>query len=162
MSEQRKAEYTESEAHHLRLESDRHAVKIITIHKSKGLEFPIVFCPYAWDGSIIKDKDVLFHNNDRNKALTLDMGSDDINLHLDIAQNERLAENLRLLYVALTRAIKRCYLVWGRINTAETSALAYLFHYHIDQEHGPLNLFPCLLITEANIQFLKGKKKKLF
>jgi exodeoxyribonuclease V beta subunit len=164
MSEQRKAEYTESEAHHLRLESDRHAVKIITIHKSKGLEFPIVFCPYAWDGSIIKDKDVLFHNNDRNKALTLDMGSDDINLHLDIAQNERLAENLRLLYVALTRAIKRCYLVWGRINTAETSALAYLFHYHIDQEHlvDKKNLVSSLknfFLTLKEEDFLKDLKQ---
>ena len=133
LSEQRNAEFAESEAHHLRLESDRHAVKIITIHKSKGLEFPIVFCPYAWDGSTIKDKDIVFHNNDRNNERILDIGSDDINRHIDIAQNELLAENLRLLYVALTRAIKRCYLVWGQINTVETSALAYLFHYRINQ-----------------------------
>ena len=133
LSEQRNAEFTESEAYHLRLENDRHAVKIITIHKSKGLEFPIVFCPYAWDASTIKDKDIVFHNNDRNKERTLDIGSDDISTHINVAQNELLAENLRLLYVALTRAIKRCYLVWGQINTAETSAPAYLFHYRINQ-----------------------------
>ncbi len=34
----------------LRLESDRNLVKIVTIHKAKGLEFPIVFCPFLWDG----------------------------------------------------------------------------------------------------------------
>jgi exodeoxyribonuclease V beta subunit len=44
------------------------------------------------------------------------------------AQHELLAENLRLLYVAITRAKSHCYLVWGNINTAETSAMAYLFH----------------------------------
>jgi exodeoxyribonuclease V beta subunit len=44
LSEQREVEMPESETHQLRLESDDHAVKIITIHKSKGLEFPVVFC----------------------------------------------------------------------------------------------------------------------
>ncbi|MCK7514491.1 MAG: hypothetical protein MZV70_67730 [Desulfobacterales bacterium] len=44
-------------------------------------------------------------------------------------EREMLSENLRLLYVAVTRAKERCYLAWGRINTAETSALAYLLHW---------------------------------
>ncbi len=35
----------------LRLESDRNLVQIVTIHKAKGLEFPIVFCPFLWDGN---------------------------------------------------------------------------------------------------------------
>ncbi|MCK5193831.1 MAG: hypothetical protein KAQ71_08480, partial [Desulfobulbaceae bacterium] len=128
LSEQRNNPTLESETHQLRLESDEHAVKIITIHKSKGLEFPIVFCPFSWEGSIIKDQEIVFHDSD-NKEFTLDLGSSEKSIHLAIAQNELLAENMRLLYVALTRAIKRCYLVWGRFNTAETSAMAYLFHY---------------------------------
>jgi len=45
-----------------------------------------------------------------------------------LAEKEELAENLRLLYVALTRARSRCYFVWGRFRDAETSAPAYLFH----------------------------------
>ena len=45
-----------------------------------------------------------------------------------MAQNELLAENLRLLYVAVTRAIERCYVVWPRLRYTETSALAYLLH----------------------------------
>ena len=35
----------------LRLESDEKAVRIITVHKSKGLEFDVVFCPYVWSGA---------------------------------------------------------------------------------------------------------------
>jgi exodeoxyribonuclease V beta subunit len=129
LSEQRNAEMPESETHQLRLESDDQAVKIITIHKSKGLEFPVVFCPFAWEGSLIKDHEILFHDTDKNETLTLDLGSKNFDTHLAIAQNERLAENLRLLYVAITRAIHKCYLVWGRFNTTETSAIAYLLHY---------------------------------
>jgi exodeoxyribonuclease V beta subunit len=135
LSVQRNLDVLSSETHQLRLESDDLAVKIITIHKSKGLEFPIVFCPFIWDGALIKDRDkdrgVLFHDIDHNEIPTLDLGSDNIGNHLVYAQNERLAENLRLLYVALTRAVKRCYLVWGRFNTAETSALAYLLHHQV-------------------------------
>jgi len=129
LSEQRNAEMPESETHQLRLESDDQAVQIITIHKSKGLEFPVVFCPFAWEGSLIKDNEILFHDTDKNETLTLDLGSKNFDTHLAIAQIECLAENLRLLYVAITRAIHKCYLVWGRFNTAETSAIAYLLHY---------------------------------
>jgi len=129
ISEQRNTEIPESETHQLRLESDDQAVKILTIHKSKGLEFPVVFCPFAWEGSLIEDREILFHDKDINETLTLDLGSKKFGEHLAVAQKERLAENLRLLYVAITRAIHKCYLVWGRFNTAETSAVAYLLHY---------------------------------
>ncbi|MBL7179404.1 MAG: exodeoxyribonuclease V subunit beta [Desulfobacterales bacterium] len=128
LSEQTQAVLSESEVHQLRLESDEHAVKIITIHKSKGLEFPVVFCPFGWDGSLIKRKEVSFHENTENNTLTLDIDAGPNSRHRVQAQNELLAENLRLLYVALTRAKKRCYLVWGSFKTAQTSALAYLFH----------------------------------
>jgi len=49
------------------------------------------------------------------------------------AEEELLAENLRLCYVALTRARNRCYFVWGRFNQADTSAPAYLLHPPPDQ-----------------------------
>ncbi len=137
LSEQMQAQTPESESHLLRLESDDAAVKIITMHRSKGLEFPVVFCPFAWHGSLLKDNEIVFHNAAADNALTLDIGSSEIHRHTRRAQNELLSENLRLLYVALTRAIERCYLVWGRINTAETSAPAYLFHYHSKADDDP-------------------------
>ncbi|MBW2437736.1 MAG: UvrD-helicase domain-containing protein, partial [Deltaproteobacteria bacterium] len=131
LAEQRDAKSPRLEEHQLRLESDAHAVNIVTIHKSKGLEYPVVFCPYGWEGSFVKDPDIIFHKPDSSaddQHLAMDLGSDAHAANLIYAQNELLAENIRLLYVALTRAKSKCYLAWGRINTAESSALAYLLH----------------------------------
>ena len=131
LAEQRDPKSPRLEEHQLRLESDEDAIKIVTIHKSKGLEYPVVFCPYGWEGSLVNDPEIIFHqqsNGDGDHSLTLDLGSDSRDLNLIRAQNELLAENIRLLYVALTRAKSKCYLVWGNINAAESSALAYLLH----------------------------------
>ncbi|UCH20674.1 MAG: UvrD-helicase domain-containing protein, partial [Deltaproteobacteria bacterium] len=134
-SEQRGLASTGVEEHQLRLESDERAVKIVTIHKSKGLEYPIVFCPFGWESSVPAGQEIIFHGTNDNKRLTLDLEARKGDYHMALAQNELLAENLRLLYVALTRAKKRCYLIWGRINTAETSALAYVLHDFNWREH---------------------------
>ncbi len=116
------------EEHQLRLESDANAVKIVTIHKSKGLEYPVVFCPFSWSGSRIKPKEAFtFHDQTDEAKLKLVIdpeGSPDRAL----AEKEALAENLRLLYVSITRARNRCYLVWGKIKDAQTSSLAYILH----------------------------------
>ncbi|MBW2121581.1 MAG: exodeoxyribonuclease V subunit beta, partial [Deltaproteobacteria bacterium] len=130
LSEQRDSSTPRLEEHQLRLESDENAVKLVTIHKSKGLQYPVVFCPFCWEGSRVRNTGgpFAFHDERENMRLTLDLGSETIEEHRRLAEKELLAENLRLLYVALTRARNRCYLVWGRFNEAETSALAYLFH----------------------------------
>jgi exodeoxyribonuclease V beta subunit len=131
LAEQRDPQSPRLEEHQLRLESDEDAVQIVTIHKSKGLEYPVVFCPYGWEGSLINDPEIVFHQQgkgDDSGRLTLDLGSHARSLNLIQTQNELLAENIRLLYVALTRAKTKCYLAWGNINSAESSAPAYLLH----------------------------------
>jgi exodeoxyribonuclease V beta subunit len=128
LAEQRNPQTPRLEEHQLRLESDEKAVQVVTIHKSKGLEYPVVFCPFGWESSLVRDAEFTFHDIDDNSQLTLELGSASKKRHVAMAQNELLSENLRLLYVALTRAEERCYLAWGRISTAETSALAYLIH----------------------------------
>lgn len=130
LAEQRDARTPRLEEHQLRLESDENAVKLVTVHKSKGLEYSIVFCPFTWDGSKIKRSGdyLVFHDENNNRIFTLDLGSENIETNRIQAEKELLAENLRLLYVALTRARHRCYLVWGRFNEAESSAPAYLLH----------------------------------
>jgi len=134
LAEQRDPSTPRLEENQLRLESDEKAVKIVTIHKSKGLEYPVVFCPFGWEGSLIKNQEFTFHDIGDDRRLTLDLGSESNSQNIALAQNELLSENLRLLYVALTRAKERCYLAWGHINTAETSALAYLLHGGADQQ----------------------------
>jgi exodeoxyribonuclease V beta subunit len=130
LATQRAAEAPKLEEHQLRLESDENSVKLVTIHKSKGLEYPVVFCPFLWDGSRMRDRKApfSFHDESEEKTLTLDLGSSDRERHIALAEKEQLAENLRLLYVALTRARNRCTMVWGRFKGAETAAPAYLFH----------------------------------
>jgi exodeoxyribonuclease V beta subunit len=129
LAEQLTGEGRESRDEHLlRLESDSRAVRILTIHKSKGLEYPVVFCPFAWGSSRIAGGPFSFHDESRNRELTLELGSANQHAHRLSAEKERLAENCRLLYVALTRAKHRCYFVWGRINDTCSSAPAYLFH----------------------------------
>ncbi|PKN59659.1 MAG: exodeoxyribonuclease V subunit beta, partial [Deltaproteobacteria bacterium HGW-Deltaproteobacteria-11] len=120
-----------SEEYQIRLETDEKAVKIVTVHVSKGLEYPIVFCPYMW-GGIKTDADIAtFHDS---FVMVKDFGSDQIESHRVLSEKETLAEGLRLLYVALTRAKYRCYLVAGKINDKtgknrpETSPVSYLFH----------------------------------
>ncbi|MGL9769417.1 MAG: exodeoxyribonuclease V subunit beta [Sodalis sp. (in: enterobacteria)] len=89
----------------LRLENDRHLVKIITIHKSKGLEFPVVFLPFIANFRV--QKRPLFHDRKVYRA-SLDLRA--ARESLQLAEEERLAEDLRLLYVALTRSIYHCSL----------------------------------------------------
>jgi len=125
---QRSSEAARSDEDQIRLESDEKAVKVVTVHKSKGLEYPVVFCPFAWGDSNVKGDVLSFHDEQNGWRLTCDIGSSDRECSKDSARKEILAENVRLLYVALTRARHRCYLVWGKINEAGTSAPAYLFH----------------------------------
>lgn len=115
----------EGEEHQIRLESDEKAVRILTIHVSKGLEFPVVFCPFLWGGVQDSEETVICHDGYR---IVADYGSDHYGHHRRQARLESLAENVRLLYVALTRAKYRCYVVWGRFKFVESSALAYLLH----------------------------------
>ncbi|MCP5424126.1 MAG: exodeoxyribonuclease V subunit beta [Gammaproteobacteria bacterium] len=115
----------------LRLESDADLVKIVTIHKSKGLEYPIVFCPFLWDGDLKledgrKQTVISFHDPENDYQAVLDIGSPLQEQRRPHAVREELAENLRLAYVALTRAQYRCYTVFGAVKDAEASALAWL------------------------------------
>ncbi|MNM31441.1 RecBCD enzyme subunit RecB [compost metagenome] len=92
----------------LRLESDEQLVKVVTIHKSKGLEYPLVYLPFICtskpvDGSRLP---LSWHDEQGNAHLTLTPDPEQIAR----ADDERLAEDLRLLYVALTRAQHACWL----------------------------------------------------
>ncbi|MBW1746583.1 MAG: exodeoxyribonuclease V subunit beta, partial [Deltaproteobacteria bacterium] len=69
LSEQISSASNRVEEYQLRLESDEDAVKIVTIHKCKGLEYPIVFCPFVWGGSLpAKGKEFIFHDKDKNRT----------------------------------------------------------------------------------------------
>ena len=115
-----------SEASELRLESDDDAVRIVTVHKSKGLEYEIVFCPFLWDGPTrTRNEPVLVHLDD---ATVYECRPDEERDEAvrSAAQAEELAEEARLAYVALTRARERCYVTFGPLAGAENTAIARL------------------------------------
>lgn len=124
----------QDEAQQLRLESDENLVQIVTVHKSKGLEYPVVFCPFLWDGRLhstrsnSKSTSVLYHDPADPQRTVLALGAAQNDPAWQHARREEVAENLRLCYVALTRAQQRCYLVWGKVKDAETAPPAWLLH----------------------------------
>jgi exodeoxyribonuclease V beta subunit len=91
----------------VRLESEAALIQVITIHKSKGLEYPLVLLPYVCAMRETKRGDS-FVLHDEDGAPTLDLQPSDAALQQ--ADRERLQEDLRLLYVALTRARHACWL----------------------------------------------------
>lgn len=93
----------QSENQQLRLESARPRVKVVTVHKSKGLEYSLVWLPFI--GNFRQQSTNLYHDR-QNFTAILDLHASDESQQL--AQQERLAEDLRLLYVALTRSIYHC------------------------------------------------------
>ncbi|NCC24056.1 MAG: hypothetical protein EOM25_02470 [Deltaproteobacteria bacterium] len=97
------------EEHELRLESDDEALRIMTVHKSKGLEFPVVFCPGLHDWTYRPRDEGFVHlptrKAQRKRFLHLALKAEEE----QTAKDESLAEALRLAYVALTRARQRTY-----------------------------------------------------
>ena len=119
----------------LRLESDENLVKIVTAHRAKGLEFPVVFYPFGWDGHAPKTggqrKPTAEYYDAERKTPVLDLRpSDDA---YDREHIEEHADELRLLYVALTRAEHRCVVTWSPDGRSEHAPLAWLLH---DREGG--------------------------
>jgi len=106
-----------------RVESDEEAVKIVTIHKSKGLEYNIVFAPFLDLLSEPRDGFVTFRDTATGDYLFADKS---------LLNNERLAitkqqleqENRRLIYVAITRAVYKCYINKNTFNKFKESSLA--------------------------------------
>ena len=89
----------------MRLESDKHLVQIVTIHKSKGLEYSLVWLPFIAN---YRAQDQAFYHDRVSFEPVLDLSQ--AQTSIELAEAERLAEDLRLLYVALTRSIWHCSL----------------------------------------------------
>ncbi len=95
----------------LRIESEAKRVQLLTIHSSKGLEYPVVFIPTAWRKRSDHPKDVrkyLARYHDGEHRLCLDLGTADFDTNKQAEQVEGLQERLRVLYVAITRAKSQC------------------------------------------------------
>jgi exodeoxyribonuclease V beta subunit len=112
-----------------RLESDAEAVQVLTIHRSKGLEFPIVYCPFLWDPTWIRTREpVSFHDPATGYRHTIDVGLEGRTFRRHFKQHviEQRGEDLRLAYVALTRAKHQAVIWWAGSKDSCHSALGRL------------------------------------
>jgi exodeoxyribonuclease V beta subunit len=116
----------------LRLESDADLVKVVTVHKSKGLEYPVVFLPFP-----AHFLEVVSAGESREKTVLLLPGTDGVEGHRDLVlspsktqlaaqEREQQREALRLLYVAVTRAR---HALWIGLSGLQAGvAKSYLWH----------------------------------
>lgn len=114
------------DSHKLRLESDADLVKVVTIHKSKGLEYPLVFLPFIANHRPVSDTDLPLRWHDSDGTLQLSLSADEA--LLATADRERLGEDLRKLYVALTRARHATWLGLAPLKGCENSAIGHLIN----------------------------------
>ncbi len=114
-----------------RLDSDADAVQVVTIHRSKGLEFPLVYVPFAWDQYQPDVQRPRYHDDNGERVLDVGSGlsgSDPAAFNEGVLRHrlEEAAEQLRLLYVALTRARSQVVLWWAPGTTSESAPLSRL------------------------------------
>ena len=119
------------------------AVAVVTVHRSKGLEFPVVICPYLWRGA--KEARFLFG------PLWKDPGDDGWRIALSRdwgvgwtlwqrSHADEVAESERLAYVAVTRARSQLLVVWARCSGQQSVLQDWLFDG--DPEQGVLRELP--------------------
>ena len=121
---------TSDEERSRRLESDAEAVQVLTIHRSKGLEFPIVYLPFLWEPGYIPRgaEPVLFHDPAAGDERTIDVSLEGGDYARHQSQNvvEQRGEDLRLAYVALTRAQHQAVVWWAGSWDSRNSPLGRL------------------------------------
>ena len=111
-----------------RLESDAEAVQVLTMHRSKGLEFPVVYYPDLWEPSPTprKEEPVTFHDAAGTRTIDVGLEGPQWSGHRQQHIDEQRGEDLRLAYVALTRAKHQAVVWWAGSWASRDSALSRL------------------------------------
>ncbi len=122
-----------------RLETDAAAVQVVTVHASKGLEFPVVYAPFGWDSTTSSSPSTLrLHDASGQRLLDVGgKGGQGWDARKRAAEAEDDGEELRLLYVALTRAQCQVVAWWAPSAGASASPLQRLLMGRVDGQALP-------------------------
>ncbi len=141
----------------IRLESERDLVQIVTIHKSKGLEYDLVYLPFVCE---YREAQHAFFHDEKNHAAVLDLENQEEGIKK--AEKERLAEDLRLIYVALTRAVYGCFIGLAPLKKSQGkketpvvhhSAMGYLIQQGQEKEaKGLLESVQALIFNQPQME----------
>ncbi|MFZ2512218.1 MAG: UvrD-helicase domain-containing protein, partial [Gordonia sp. (in: high G+C Gram-positive bacteria)] len=143
-----------------RLDRDTRAVQIMTVHASKGLEFPIVYLPFGWDGARRFDTQTqIYHDGDGTRRL--DVGGKFAPGYRErehLAVVDEAGQDLRLLYVALTRARSQVVLWWAPSSVTAQGALHRLLFTAVQRQQAvaggglavPIDLAVALPMDDAD------------
>ena len=150
-------ETADAEDRSRRLDSDADAVQVLTIHRAKGLEFPVVYCPYLWDSGLALRRG---RPGRVPRSMPLPTGapwtsvspptSPTYTQHFSAAHDEQRGEDLRLLYVALTRARHQVVIWWVRAYDSQHSPLGRLLMCR--DQHGNVAASATHAPNEAAVQ----------
>ncbi len=109
----RRDERSGNAEHNRRLDSDAEAVQVMTVHGSKGLQFPIVYLPFAFNRNVQQREEILFHDNGTRCLHIGGRGSSDYGQVQVLGRREAAGDDSRLMYVALTRAQAQVVTWWA-------------------------------------------------
>ncbi len=127
------------------------AINVVTIHRSKGLEFRIVFCPYLWQTPPFQKGPLWSCRKTHSWIIALNKGWGKGRKASEEANNTALEEAERLAYVAITRSCERLFIYWASCLNQEGNPLtSFLF--------GPDNLNTSLelLTPERMTEWIKS------
>ncbi|MDD2707104.1 MAG: exodeoxyribonuclease V subunit beta [Verrucomicrobiae bacterium] len=128
------------EEYTLRLDKDDDAIQVATMHKSKGLEYDVVLCPFLWESADTKRLSYVFHD-EKEGCSRLAMDIEKSPSSHPKAVRENLEEWLRIFYVAVTRARHMCRLYWGHLKGQNLSTFGYLLNLYdqVNLESGEMD-----------------------
>jgi len=109
-----------------RLDSDAAAVQVMTVWVSKGLQFPVVYLPFAFNRNVQTREVVMFHDGDTRCLHVGGQSSPDYPAVAQQSRREAAADDVRLTYVAMTRAQSQVISWWAPSNDEPNGGLSRL------------------------------------
>ncbi|GAB3481512.1 exodeoxyribonuclease V subunit beta [Marinomonas epiphytica] len=116
----------DSDDQKIRLETDAELVRIVTVHKSKGLEYPIVYLPFPLEVRKSKADFALYHDAEKALLISPDPTDEELEAH----KEEAFASDIRLSYVALTRSKEACYIGMMEVGSKATKSRGAISEVH--------------------------------